>query len=222
MQELETQDQPLIDGKYKSVDEVVAALKETTRTAEMLKESLDREQRLNSLMESVQAPEAVEQEPDEFGDSFDESQKAKIRNYVASKEQAIYQRVGSFVDTKLSQVERRKQAEEKFYKNYSDLKGFDMEVNYFADQVQKEFGARASKMSQDDLFKEVAIRAKNHLQEQKKKLSKTSMHVESGSMSEPTFVKSEVSEPVSEDDRLKDYFTKEVPLHQKKQSIGKT
>ncbi len=219
MSELENQAQPLIDGKYKSVDEVVAALKEKTRSEEMLRESLDREQRLNSLMESVSTP-AQQDDTDEFGDSFDENQKAKLKNIFAAKEQAIYQRVGSFVDTKLSQVERRKQAEEKFYKNYSDLKGFDMEVNHFADQVQKEFGPRASKMSQEDLFKEVAIRTKSYLQEQKKKLTKSSLHIESGSMSEPRQVEREDSAPETEDDRLKSYFEKEVPLHRKKQSLG--
>ncbi len=218
MSELENQDQ-LIDGKYKTVDEVVAALKEKTRSEENLKEALDREQRLNSLMESVE-PAVHTEEPDEFGDSFDEHQKAKLKSILATKEQAIYQRVGSFVDQKISQVERRKQAEEKFYKSYSDLKGFDMEVNHFAEVVQKEFGPRAQKMSQDDLFKEVATRTKSYLQEQKKKLTKTALHIESGSMSEPTVEKSESPGPMTEDERLKDYFAKEVPLHVKKQSIG--
>lgn len=221
MSELENQDQPLIDGKYKSVDEVVAALKEASREKENLKEALDREQRLNSLLESVEpTAHAPVDDADEFGDSFDENQKAKLKTILAAKEQAIYQRVGTFVDTKLSQVERRKQAEEKFYKNYSDLKGFDMEVNHFAEVVQKEFGPKATKMSQDDLFKEVATRTKSYLQEQKKKLTKTALHIEGGSMSEPSFEKPDAPEPTSEDDRLKEYFAKEVPLHRKKQTVG--
>lgn len=215
----------LIDGKYKSQAEVLAALKDYERENNNLKESLDRETRLNKLLDEVTSPPKQEsyQAPaaDEFGEEFDENQKAKIQQILNNREQTIYQRVGSLVENKLNQRAEQSQAVNSFYKSYPDLVGFEDMVEMHATKLQRELGPKAAQASPDKLAKELALRVKTSLTETKKKLTKSSLHIEGGGMEEHrTSHVEEDAEPTSDQDRLAKYFKDEVPAFNKKKRLS--
>jgi len=213
------QEPKLIFGKYKTIEEAEADLKETKRQNEKLNESLAREQRLNYVLENVEPPAAAAPTTDDLGIEFKTPEdKQKFQSYLASEKQAIYQTVGKMVESSISSTEKQKAAESKFYTVNKDLGDFKIEVEHFASEVAREFGPRAKTVPQDDLFSEVAKRTRTYLTEHKKKLTKTPLHLEGGSMQEPNETSPAPVSSASEEDRLKDYFDKEVPEMKKKQN----
>lgn len=214
----------LIMGKYKSPEEAFAALDQLERQNNDLKEALDREQRLNQLLESVETtPKSKEYIPVNHGNTGtpelfeDEEKSRKFNELLAAREQTIWQRVDSLVEKKVKQFESKRQANEYFYGKYPELKDFTDRVDIHASRLGMELGEKAGKMPIDKLAQEVASRVKSELAETKKKLASSTLHIEGGSMSEPSSeTKSSVSSS-SEEERASNYFKEEVQARKKKQ-----
>ena len=213
----------LILGKYKSQEEAFAALEQAEKQNNDLKEALDREQRLNQLLDSVK--DEPEQKVDqtfhnEYPDLFEDEAKAKKFNEVLqTREQAIWQRVGSLVDQKVQQERAKMNAHEQFYKKYPDLKDFTHIVDSHATALGKELGAKSANVPFDKLAAEVASRVKAELGEMKKKLTKNSLYVEGSSSGEPSFDSdNKVTKPSSEEERALKYFQDEVKLKNEKKN----
>lgn len=216
----------LILGKYKTQEEAFAALEEAEREKNSLKEALDREQRLNQLLDSVkdepqyQEPQASsDYDESELYDVFgDEDQVKKFNRTLEAREQEIFRRVNSLVDSKVQQIEARRNATKQFYSKYPELEGFEDRVDFHASNLGRELGPRASKVQFDKLAEEVASRVKSELAETKKKLTKSSLYVEGGGVSEPNVNVQSSSKPesVSEEERAARYFDEEVKAFNKK------
>lgn len=213
----------LILGKYKTQEEVFAALEQAEKQNNDLKEALDREQRLNQLLDSVKDEPIKKTEQtfqSEFPDLFDDEDKAKRFNEVLqTREQAIWQRVGSLVEQKVSSYEARRNANEMFYKKYPDLKDFSHIVDSHATSLGKELGAKSATIPFDKLAAEVASRVKAELGDIKKKLTKNSLYVESGSSGEPNFESDDKPrKSSSEEERAMKYFQEEANLKNSKKN----
>lgn len=204
----------LILGKYKNQEEAFAALAQAEKQNNDLKEALDREQRLNQLLDSVREepqPRAEQSFRNEYPDLFDDEEKArKFNEVLQTREQAIWQKVGSLVDQKVQIQKARDNANDQFYKKYPDLKDFSNIVDSHATALGKELGAKSANVPFDKLAAEVASRVKSELGEMKKKLTKSSLYVEGSSSSEPSFSSDDkASKSSSEEDRALKYFEDE-------------
>lgn len=223
----ETQDkseeQELIAGKFKSQEELVKAYEEAEKRTTELSESLDREQRLNHLLASEEKLETPEpDEPVQYApltNVFDEDQANAFQSALKSHQDNILKQTQRLIHQAVTSVESRRQATEKFYGQYPELKGFEREVDEEADRLTRELGERVQRVPFERLAQEVASRTKSRLNEAKKRLTKSAMHFEGGEVSEPAPpVKEENAQSSSTDERLKDYFDSEVKALRQKQS----
>lgn len=213
----------LILGKYRTNEEAFAALEQAEKEKNDLKEALDREQRVNQLLDSVREEPAQKQEQvlsNQYPELFEDEEKArKFNEVLQTREQAIWQRVGSLVEQKVQLHEARRNANEQFYKKYPELKDFSHIVDSHATALGKELGAKSAQVPFDKLAAEVAARAKAEMNDLKKKLTKNSLYVESGNSSEPNFG-GEEKEPStsSEESRASKYFQDEVKARNDKKN----
>lgn len=212
-------------GKFKSPEELLAAYEQAERERQDLKESLDREQRLNQLLDSAKEPE-YESEQSEPGvhyaplnNYFDEDQIKVLDQYIAAREQSMYQKFNHLTEKKLSDYEAKRYATERFYQLYPDLKDFSDMVDANARALGGELGDRAKAVSFDKLAEEIASRTKKQLAETHRKLNKSPLYVESGAMSEPTLKKTDnTPKETSEEDRLAAYMKEEASALAEKKS----
>ena len=105
----------------------------------------------------------------------------------------------------------RQDTERQFFEEYKDLGQFKDDVDAEANRLAIELGERASRVPMKDLMKEVAKRTREKLANQKSKLTKTPLHVESGEVVEPTVeLKDQDAKVSSEAERTQNFFDKEV------------
>ena len=214
----------LIDGK--TVEQILAENKNLTSQVNNLNESLNREKRVNELIEQGTGHGGGNAGNDtgvsmaDYGLSFeDENQKKKFESYVEANNQAIYRKVDSLVDQKIGQRDKMKSNEEYFYKRYPKLKGFEADVNRFAAEIQAKYGKQAAAMNKDDLFKEVASKVVDYHKTVAERYTKSTVHIEGGSLEEhgePVEMRDNKPKTTSEEDRAKAFFDKEVPDMNKK------
>jgi len=210
----------------KMIEEVLASNKELKSQVNSLTEELVRERRVNELINSAETNPSSYQTEDQFASMEDyglqfpsDEHRKKFESYVQARDQAIYQKVGSLVETKIAQRESARTNEERFYKKYPDLKEYQRDVQYFAGRVQAKYGAKAQYMDKDALLEEVAKETKGYLADLKKKLTKSPVHIEGGSMSEPDApTREEGPKSTSEEERGADYFAKEVAAMNKRKT----
>lgn len=218
----------LIMGKYKTQEEAFAALEHLEKTNNDLKEALDREQRLNQLLDSAKEPEprptqSTSDYSAEYSDLFEDEGKSKrLKSLLDTHEQNIMHKVGTALERKLEIMEARRQANIQFYKKYPELEPFKDQVDMEAQRLGEELGPKSKHASFDSLAKEIASRVKTNLAETKKKLNTSSLlHVEGGSSSEPSQnVGSKDAEVSSETDRLEKYMKDEVAEKNKKRNMA--
>lgn len=220
----DTSEEELLLGKYKSQEEMEAAFKEMERKQTELSEALDREQRLNSLLasEEKQEPE-VQAEDVNLTEYFDEDQAKIFQKALKAEREKIISQTQQYVQAAVSNLETKRTNEDKFYREYKELRGFEREVDEEASRLAQELGDRRNRIPFETLAQEVAKRTKARLAEQRVRLSKSTLHVEGAASKEPEpSVKEESVKPQSEDERLAEFFKDEVPEFDKKKlnSLG--
>lgn len=210
----------------KMIEEILASNKELKSQVNSLTEELVRERKVNELLNSSGSTTANYSDAPSVGSMEDyglpfesEEQRNKFESYVQARDQAIYQKVNSLVETKIAQREAAQNNVERFYKKHPELKEYDRDVQYFAARVNAKYGDKARFMDKDALLEEVAKETKAYLLDLKKKLTKTPVHIEGGSMSEPDApTRDDGPTKTSEEERASDYFSKEVAAMNKRKS----
>lgn len=216
----------LYDGK--TIEQILAENKGLTSQVNNLNESLNREKRVNELLEGADqggghAGSDAGQSMADYGLEFsDENQKKKFESFVEARDQAIYRKVDSLVDHKISTRDKMRSNEDYFYKRYPKLRGFEADVNRFAAEVQAKYGKQAAAMPKDTLFKEVADKVVDYHKTIASRYNKSTVHIEGGSMEEhgePVESRDTAPKQTTEEERAQAYFDKEVPkLNAKKQT----
>ena len=221
----DTSEEKLIFGKYKTPEEAEQAHKEMERKNAEISEALDREQRLNALLGTEDrqttpepASEPAQYAPVPLANVFDEEQAKAVQTLLEQQRQQISQETARTINRTVTTMESRRAAEEQFFALYPNLKPFKREVDEEARRLATELGDRVQKVPFETLSGEVAKRVTEHLTEQKKRLSKSALHLETGSPSEPTVevVKEDAPTSVEEAERTKEYFDDEVREFNKK------
>lgn len=217
----------LVDGK--TIEQIIAENKALTSQVNNLNESLNREKRVNELIEQSAGQGGGNAGHDagvsmaDYGLEFsDENQKKKFESFVEARDQAIYRKVDTLVDQKIGMRDKMRSNEDYFYKRYPKLKGFEADVNRFAAEVQQKYGKQAAAMPKDTLFKEVAEKVVDYHKTIASRYNKSTVHIEGGSMEEhgePVENRDTAPKQTTEEERAAAYFDKEVPkLNAKKQT----
>jgi len=215
-QDTSQEQQELYFGKYKTKEEAEAAFKQMERTSTEAKEALDREQRLNALLstEDRSQPQPQAQQPAQYTGLqgvFDEEQAQAVSQMLAQERQQVIGQMRKEGKAMMDDYKVRQDTERQFYESYKDLKAFQDDVDAESNKLALELGDRASRVPIGDLMKEVAKRTREKLANQKSKLTKSTLHVESGEVIEPEVeLKTPESKETTEQERTQQFFDKEV------------
>jgi len=185
------QQEELFFGKYKTKEEAEAAMKEMERERTEAKEALDREQRLNQLLsseESTQPERAQETTAQQYvglQNVFDEEQTAAMHSLLKAQQEQIMAQVRREGRKMIDDFKVRQETEKEFYETYTDLANFKDEVDFEANRLAFSLGEKVQKIPMKELMKEVAKRTRERLAIHKSKLTKSTIHLESGEVLEP-------------------------------------
>jgi hypothetical protein len=217
----EEEQKELVGGKFKSTDDLLAAYQKQERELADAKESLDRAERLNQLYDyAKEEPKNAEPEPQMYTpltQVMDEEQANAFDQVLAQREKVMLGRINQQLEKRLEDYRNQEYATRRFYELYPDLKGFDSEVVSAAQELAMRLGEKSKSIPLDKKLAEVATMVKERLNETKRKLTKTHLHLESGQTQEPQIdIKTEEAASPDETARTQRYFDEEVKAFNEK------
>lgn len=216
----------LFFGQYKTLEEAEGAFKKQQKENLELKETLDREERLNSLLSVEPRSEGHTPADDGDGDTqatnpftgtFDDEEANFLNGYIRANNREVLKQAADMINTGINNAQANLVRETRFFKKYPKLEMFREEVQHQANLLAKQLSGR--KMADEKLFAELSKRTTEYLDEQKKKFANPSMHLEQGDVNEPNVdLDTHPTGPQTDEDKLDDYFKNEVPAHDKRKS----
>lgn len=213
----ETQSQD--EGKQAELDaqELQAKLEQAEKEKALLKEDLDRERRVNELLDGVdEIKEPSYQESTFLGDGYEEIDK-RINEKIQQTQQQIWQQMQQVSQNTYAQYQAMSKIEQMYYSKYPQHKGWEDVVNRESANLAKELGDRVNAVPFDSKLEQVAKRVNSEIGKMKERLSNPTLPIEGGNMSEPEVQQTKTEEgPKSEEERLQSAFADISSMRQNK------